>query len=309
MIDISYRIFDLVASTNSLTKTAEIVHLTPSAVSHSLRKLEERLGMQLVVRNRDGLRLTQYGQELIPHVRYALKAEERLQQEIVRICDIRTGILNVGVFSSVGCNWMPDIMLRMQKEYPQIKMYIHQGSYTGLEAAVANGELDAAFVSVPITGSIPAYPLLHDRLMCITPKSFEAENGDYITLEDLRKNTLILPHAESDFDARAFLESDFDARAFLSANNIEMENPHQLADDALIIAMVESGQGISIMPELVLDYLGGNIRVFPIEGAPFRTIGIATQRSEYVTPVTKIFVRTVQDYVAQRYPEELPYFR
>lgn len=83
-------------------------------------------------------------------------------------------------------------MLRMQKEYPQIKMYIHQGSYTGLEAAVANGELDAAFVSVPITGSIPAYPLLHDRLMCITPKSFEAENGDYITLEDLRKNTLIL---------------------------------------------------------------------------------------------------------------------
>ena len=115
MIDISYRIFDLVASTNSLTKTAEIVHLTPSAVSHSLRKLEERLGMQLVVRNRDGLRLTQYGQELIPHVRYALKAEERLQQEIVRICDIRTGILNVGVFSSVGCNWMPDIMLRMQK--------------------------------------------------------------------------------------------------------------------------------------------------------------------------------------------------
>ena len=299
MIDISYRIFDLVASTNSLTKTAEIVHLTPSAVSHSLRKLEERLGMQLVVRNRDGLRLTQYGQELIPHVRYALKAEERLQQEIVRICDIRTGILNVGVFSSVGCNWMPDIMLRMQKEYPQIKMYIHQGSYTGLEAAVANGELDAAFVSVPITGSIPAYPLLHDRLMCITPKSFEAENGDYITLEDLRKNTLILPHAESDFDARAFL----------SANNIEMENPHQLADDALIIAMVESGQGISIMPELVLDYLGGNIRVFPIEGAPFRTIGIATQRSEYVTPVTKIFVRTVQDYVAQRYPEELPYVR
>ena len=82
MIDISYRIFDLVASTNSLTKTAEIVHLTPSAVSHSLRKLEERLGMKLVVRNRDGLRLTQYGQELIPHVRYALKAEERLQQEI-----------------------------------------------------------------------------------------------------------------------------------------------------------------------------------------------------------------------------------
>ena len=49
-----------------------------------------------------------------------------------------------------------------------------------------------------------------------------------------------------------------------------METPHQLADDALIIAMVESGQGISVIPELVLDYLGGDIRVFPIESAPFR---------------------------------------
>jgi len=129
MVDISYRIFDLVVSTNSLTKTAEIVHLTPSAVSQSLRKLEERLGLQLVIRGRDGLRLTQYGKELIPHVRYALKAEERLQQEIVRISEVRTGVLNVGVFSSVGCNWMPDIMLRMEKEYPQIKTYIHQDSY------------------------------------------------------------------------------------------------------------------------------------------------------------------------------------
>lgn len=59
MVDISYRIFDLVVSTNSLTKTAEIVHLTPSAVSHSLRKLEKRLGMQLVIRGRDGVKVTE----------------------------------------------------------------------------------------------------------------------------------------------------------------------------------------------------------------------------------------------------------
>ena len=299
MVDISYRIFDLVVTTNSLTKTAEIVHLTPSAVSHSLRKLEERLGMQLVVRGRDGVKLTEAGRELLPHVRYVLKAEERLRQEISHISDVTAGGLHVGVFSSVGCNWMPDILQQMQQNYPQIEIYVHQDGYAGLEEAIANGELDAAFVSLPMADSLPAYPLLRDRLMCITPKKFKAENGDYVTIEELREQALILPHAQSDFDARAFL----------SANNIEIVNKHQLADDALIIAMVESGQGVSIMPELVLQYLGGDINIFPIESAPFRHIGIATQRSEFVTPPAKVFVRAVQAYVAQRYPEDLPYFR
>ena len=299
MIDISYRIFDLVVSTNSLTKTAELVHLSPSAVSHSLRKLEQNLGMQLLIRGRDGVKLTQCGRELLPHVRFTLKAEDRLQQEISRISDVRAGVLHVGVFSSVGCSWMPNILQHMQQAYPQIDVHIHQDGYVGLEAAVANGELDTAFVSLPIAENVPTYPLLRDRLMCITPRSFQAENRHYITLEELREQKLILPHAQLDFDARSFL----------AANNMEMESQHQLGDDALIIAMVESGQGVSIMPELVLQYLGGDINVFPIESAPFRTIGIATQRSDFVTPSAKLFVRIVQDYVAQHYPNDEPYFR
>lgn len=299
MVDISYRIFDLVVSTNSLAKTAELVHLSPSAVSHSLRKLEQTLGMQLVIRGRDGVKLTTAGKELLPHVRYTLKAEERLQQEISRISDVRAGELHVGVFSSVGCNWMPEILRRMERAYPQIELHIHQDGYAGLEAAVINGELDAAFVSLPMAETLPTYPLLRDRLLCITPKNFETINEGYITIEEMRGQTLILPHAQSDYDARAFLRN----------NEMEAENPHELADDALIIAMVESGQGISVVPELVLDYLGGDINVFPVESAPFRHIGLATQRSEYVTSAAKIFVRTVQDYVSERYPEDLPYFR
>ncbi len=299
MIDISYRIFDLVVSTNSLTKTAEIVHLTPSAVSHSLRKLEQTLGMRLVIRGRDGVKLTQAGRELLPHVRYTMKAEERLQQEVSRITGSRAGELHVGVFSSVGCNWMPEIMRRMERDYPQIELHIHQYGYAGLEDGVANGELDTAFVSLPVSETVPTYPLLRDRLLCITPKGFETVNEGYITIEEMRDQTMILPHTQSDYDARAFME----------ANGMSADTPHELADDALIISMVESGHGISVIPELVLAYLGGDINIYPIESAPFRHIGLATQRNEYVTPATKLFVRTVLDYVNEQYPEDQPYFR
>ena len=299
MVDISYRIFDLVVSTNSLTKTAEIVHLTPSAVSHSLRKLGERLGMQLVIRGRDGVKVTERGKELLPFVQFAIKAEERLQQEINRIGDLRSSVLNIGVFSSGGCNWLPDIIRIMHQQYPQIELRIHEGSYAFLETGLAEGQLDVAFVSLPVEGNLTAYPLIRDRLLCLTPQDFQRSHDGFVTIEDIEKETFILPHAGSDFDALAFLR----------ANNMEVYSPHVLGEDSVIVALVESGLGISIMPELVVKRVKGNVKAYPIESAPFRTIGIATQKFELVTAAARAFVKVTQQYIAENYPEENPYFR
>ncbi|MFP5527326.1 LysR family transcriptional regulator [Peptococcus simiae] len=299
MVDISYRIFELVVNTKSLTKTAEIVHLTPSAVSHSLRKLEERLGMQLVIRGRDGVRLTEQGKDLLPFVQFAIKAEERLQQEINRICDLRSSVLNVGVFSSVGCNWLPDIIRLMYQQHPQIDLHIHEGSYADLEAGLAEGRLDVAFVSLPVEGNLIAYPLTRDRLLCLTARDFQPSHNDFVTIEDIEKETFISPPAGSDFDALAFLR----------ANNIEVYSPHVLGEDSVIVALVESGMGISILPELVVQRVKNNVKAHPIEGAPFRTIGIATQKIELVTAAARAFVKVTQQYIAEKYPDENPYFQ
>ena len=76
-----------------------------------------------------------------------------------------------------------------------------------------------------------------------------------------------------------------------------------------IIAMVEAGLGISIMPELVLAKLSGRIGVYPVESAPVRVIGLATQKSEYLSRAATAFTRIVQAYIRERYPGDLPYFR
>ena len=299
MIETGYRILDIAARTKSLSKAAEELHLSPSAVSRSLAKLEKELGMQLFVRSSEGVMLTESARSILPFIRMSLHAELRMEEELGRISNEQKGIVRVGTFSSVGCTWLPDIVRIMKEEHPQVELKIRQGWYYDLEDLLENGDLDVIFASIPIKSNLPTYPLMRDRLLCIAPRSFEPRNPGFVTIEELRDLPFILPSKVADFDAKTFLEN----------NHLQVENPHEVSDDGVIAAMVEGGMGVSIMPELVLERVKADIGVYPVETAPMRTIGLATQRAEFVTGAARSFVRVARGYILGRYPEELPYFR
>ncbi len=85
--------------------------------------------------------------------------------------------------------------------------------------------------------------------------------------------------------------------------------PHNIIEDSSIIALVESGLGITIVPELVLQSVKGNVNVYPIESAPYRLIGIATQKSEFTTAVADVMLKMILNYVQVEYSQDMPYFR
>jgi DNA-binding transcriptional LysR family regulator len=105
----SYRIFDAVAKQQSFLRAAETMHLTPSAVSHSIASLEGKLGFPLFISSRTGVKLTSEGEKLLIHVRSILRFEEQLQQEAAQINELEKGTIVIGTFSSVCTNWISDI--------------------------------------------------------------------------------------------------------------------------------------------------------------------------------------------------------
>ena len=294
-----YMIFDKIVETGSMREAAESLHLTPAAVSHSLGKLEKRFGLSLLVRSRVGIELTHYGRELLPHMRAALDADSKLLTEVSRIKGELHGSVRIGVFNSVCCAWMPAILQRMRQVHPDVVVKLVHDGYGALENGLLVGALDQAFVSIPTKNRSSPMPLLRDRLLCITPPDFVPHNGSYITIEEIRDFELIIPGAGSDFDARVFME----------ANGLSVKTEHNIIEDSSIIALVESGMGVSIMPELVLQKTGGDIHVYPIESAPYRSIGIATQAGAYISPQAEALLKLIVEYVHERYPTEEPYFR
>lgn len=282
-----------------MRRVAEQLHLTPAAVSHSLSKLERDFGMSLIVRGRGSITLTEQGQALLPHIRSTLASEARLRTELGRMKSDMSSVVRIGTVNSVCCAWLPVILQRMRALMPKVSVQICQGGYTELENGLVSGSLDLAFVSLPTRRALSSIPLMQDRLLCITPPDFEPENGSYITIEEMKRFDLIIPGPGYDFDAISFIEE----------NGLGTNTTHSVIEDSSIIALVESGLGLSIMPELVLERNGGNIRVYPIESAPYRHLGIAVAQNSAQTAPVSTMQKLIIDFVNERYSRDMPYFR
>ena len=167
---LSYQVFQTVVGQGSFQKAAEILNLTPSAVSHAIASMEQELGFSLFTRNKAGVALTNYGEHLLPYVNAVLNSDESLQQAIAGLNGLKMGNVKVGCFSSVCTNWMTDIIHSFHQRYPDINIELYQGTYADVSYWIKNGIVDIGFLSLSSAGDLPIEPLYRDPLLCVVPK-------------------------------------------------------------------------------------------------------------------------------------------
>ena len=88
---LEYRIFHTVTQQGSFARAAQILHLTPSAISHAVSSMEESCGFSLFVRGKGGVSLTRSGEALYPFIRQVLSADEALSQTIGELNGVQRG--------------------------------------------------------------------------------------------------------------------------------------------------------------------------------------------------------------------------
>lgn len=285
----SYKVFNAVVKYQSFIRAAEIVNLTPSAVSRSIASLENTLGFQLFVRSRKGVQLTREGELIIPSVHAILNAEEQLQQISSEINGLERGTVVLGAFSSVCNNWIPTIIRSFKTLYPQINVHIMQGDYSDVVYWASNGIIDIGFASLPVDEDLFSTPLIEDRLLCVTPKTFMPKNTEYVTIKDIQTQPFVIQREGYNADTLALIKK----------YNLSIQPEYFIDDDQSILALVESGLGISIMPELILKKVSYNINVFPLEPNEFRTIGLIAQHKQLLSPATKKMYEHIIDLVGE----------
>lgn len=283
----SYEIFDAVAKQQSFLRAAEVMNLTPSAVSHSISSLESKLGFPLFLRSRTGVKITSEGERMLIHVREILNCEEQLQQEAAQINGLEKGTVVIGTFSSVCVNWIPGIVKSFRDFYPNIDINIMQGDYEDVLFWTKTGVVDIGFATLPVKEELIETPLCMDRLLCITPKSFKPVHSKYVTIDDIRNQPFILQREGYNTDTISFIKK----------HSISIRSQFFIDDDQSIIAIVESGLGISIVPELILNKVRCNVNVYPIVPNEFRTIGLVTHKKQLLSPATLKMFDHIVSYI------------
>jgi DNA-binding transcriptional LysR family regulator len=292
----SYKVFDAVAKKKSLARAAEELNLTPSAVSHSLMKLESELGFQLMERDRNGVRLTSYGELLLPQIRSILQSEYKLQEEVDMLNGLEKGIVNIGAFNSVCSNWLPDIIKEFGQKYPGIEIRIFQGGYKDMRDWLESSKVDIAFVSIETMLESPSVtPLIKDPVLCVTPKSFKTRKPGFVTIKELIDKPFIYPEEGYNRDTNTFIRE----------NKLKVNLHHNIRDDMSLMALVESGLGFCLVPKLLLTRVKADIQALEIETHPYRMLGLATPDEKFLTTATKVMIKEIMDYIKTTYPDTL----
>ncbi len=285
---LSYQVFKTVADHGSFRKAADILGLTPSAISHTIASLENELGFSVLNRSKAGVTLTNYGEHLLPYVNAVLNSDESLQQAIAEFNGLKQGKVKVGCFSSVCTNWLPDIMHSFQMEFPKITIEVFQGTYDDVVYWLKNGIVDLGFLSVSSSGDIPIEPLYKDPLLCVVPKGMKRiTDNEYMEIGEMRTYQFVTQRESTDADIQNFLKE----------NSLDVQSNYHVVDDLSTIAMVAHGFGICLMPEMVMADIPYEVDCYPVKPEAYRIIGIAAMHPEFMAPA----VRTMYNHILNAY--------
>lgn len=278
----SWNVIAMVAEHHSISQAANILNLSPSAVSHMVKKVEEGVGYPLFIRERNRFELTNSGKTLLPYIQNYLKSGTALQEEALRLKNAVEGSVHLAAYNNVIRNWLPAILKRFHEKYPNIKISIRQSNDVQIMQWMESGEIDLAIVFNSYYNASSFIPLHKTPVVCFTPKEYAPRNGTYMTAEDLRDMPIIL--RTENFDR----ETNY----ILSNAGIPFNSVFRIDNDESCYEYIRQGFGFRITAAITYPQ-DDQIKMYPIENAPYRTIGLITVFPQYISPTVNLFRKEV----------------
>ncbi|MEV4396428.1 LysR family transcriptional regulator [Nonomuraea sp. NPDC049607] len=277
------RILQAVARTGNMTRAAEELSTTQSAVSHALRALESELGIALLVRGNHGVSLTAAGRAVCRRATLILTQVEALEQEVAAAQEHERGSLRVGVIPSANVRLLPPILRRFGESYPQVRLTVMEGSDDEVREWLETGAADIATVSAGVAraqatpaalpAGLMARPLATDRMLAVLPSGHELGVRDSIPVAELSRHPFIM----STGGCEPLITT------LARAAGASLKCHYRVRDTSSILAMVAEGLGVSIVPELALPAHRPGVHAIPLDPAAERTILLALPASPLPT--------------------------
>lgn len=284
-----YEAFVKTVELGSLTKAAEALGSTQSRISHILNDLEAEYGFTLMQRNRAGIQLTEAGKLLQPIMEEILAKNRELEALAENIRNYNTGTLRLATFSSVAVNWLPGMLQAFQARCPQLEIQILSGDYDDIDGWLRRGEADIGFVTLPAPDGMNILPLAEDGLVAILPKEHTLAQYKAVPIREIGNEPFVSLRQSSNHDIHRALDKA-GVRPYIR---------YSTKDDYALIAMVQQGLGVSIVPELLIGNRRDGIEVRPLSPPAYRTIALAYAKGTPL-PAVQAFIQTAEQWLKEQ---------
>jgi len=278
---IKYIAFIKTVESGSLTKAAEALGYSQPGISRMIRDLESSWGFLLLERSHAGLRMTSAGTRLYSSIRKLCEDYEGLATAALEIGGLQSGVIRIGTFSSVATHWLPRMIQAFQADYPGIDYELLMGDYDEIENWIVEGRVDFGFVCLPVHRELETIFLEKDTFLAILPPNHPLTAFDPIPAASLCREPFLLPEK----GARKAVTKIF--RRY----GLSVHTHFTTWDDYAILSMVESGLGVSVLPELILRRNSYQVTIRKLDISAFREIGIAMRSRRELSPAARCFLK------------------
>lgn len=227
--------FHAVARHGGFSKAARELSLTQPAVSDHVRKLEDEHGVQLFIRSRNGVSMTETGRKLFTITERQFEAEAEAMELLTRAERLEEGTLTIGADAAVHV--LPAVS-RFRAIYPRIDIRLTAGNSAELMARLLSFEIDVAVTAAgPVHDAIDAHRLGRHDLVAVVKASTSKPRG--LTLDGLAAMPLVL--REEGSVTRQLLLEELNRRGLKSGPAIEVEGREAVCE------AVAQGLGVAVM--------------------------------------------------------------
>lgn len=237
----SLQYFVLVAKYENMSRAAEILHITQPALSKSISLLEESLGVTLFERNGRSIKLNRYGRFFLERAENLLKDYEMAKEDLLNLVSPGQGVVSIGFMHTLGLEVIPQLMARVQKDYPQLKIQLTQSNSSTILQKLEVGELDLCLISSLDTHKDLVWEKLwEEELFLIVPKSHPLASANGVSLKDFAGEPFI--SIKQGNTLRKSVDDLYKQEGYQLNVAFEGEEVHT------ITGLVESGLGVSLIP-------------------------------------------------------------
>lgn len=285
-----YDVFFKVLETKTISQAAKEIGYSQSAVSQTIKALEEELETTLFIRQKSGVSLSQDGLAYLPYLKSVQASLDNLRTKKKEMKGLNQAILKIGTFTSVSRHLLPSLMEEFIQIYPNVQFELYQSEYTNIEQQLLEGSLDLGFTCIDAIQQVQYQELYYDKMFALVPQNHVLAKYNVLSMKQIAKYPFIqLDEGEYSLPINMF-----------HSLNLPVQIKHKVYDDSTILAMIRQNLGISILYQNALsDY--DDLCLIPIQENLFRHVGIAYNNYDTLSYAGKTFL----DFILKKTPEIL----
>ncbi|HDS9608037.1 LysR family transcriptional regulator [Enterobacter hormaechei subsp. xiangfangensis] len=245
------RVFVTVAQARSFSRAGEIIGLSQSAVSHSVKELETQTGVKLLDRTTREVVLTEAGQQLAMRLERLLDELHSTLRDVGRLGQQLSGTVRVAASQTISAHLIPQCIAESNHRYPDIDFVLHDRPQQWVLESIRQGDVDFGIVIDPgAVSDLECEVVLSEPFLLLCRDDDPLASLPHVAWQALQGANLVLQDYAS--GSRPLID------AALAAQGVKATIVQEIGHPATLFPMVEAGIGISVLPALALPMPQGS---------------------------------------------------